>query len=108
MTSRLSFLSAVLAAGAFAALPAFAEGTSPAPASVQPPAAQVQPSVKTPAAQASTDAHADVKSDAKKDKLSTEKKKHERIAEHPVKTMKDGANTSTSTNTVGKSEPTKQ
>ena len=108
MTSRLSFLSAVFAAGAFAALPALAEGTSPAPSAVQPPAAQVQSSVKTPDVQASTGAHADVKSDAKKDKHSTETKKHERIAEHPVKPMKDGATGSASTGSAVKSEPTKQ
>lgn len=107
MTSRISFLSAVLAAGAFAALPALADSTTPAPSSaVQPPAAQVQSSVKAAGTQASTDAHADV--NAKKDKLSTEKKKHEQVAEHPGKVMKDAATTGTGTSTTGKSETTKQ
>lgn len=102
MNRKISLLSAALAMGTFAALPALAEGTSPASPVVQPPAAQVETGVKTHGAQASTDIHANVKSDAHKDKLGKAKKRHEQMAEHPGTAMKGGASTDT------KSEPAKQ
>jgi hypothetical protein len=100
MNSRIFLLPAALAMAALAALPAFAEGTSPAAPVAQPPAAQVETGVKTPGTQASTDA----KSDAHKDKVSKSKQHNEQVAGHPATATKG----STSTGTDTKSEPAKQ
>jgi len=98
MTRRTSLLSAVLAIGTLAALPALAEGTASSPV----PPAPTETSVKTPATQASTDAHADIKTGTHKEKVTKSKKSHEQVANKPGTAMQSG------TGTDGKSEPAKQ
>ena len=85
MTTRISFLSAALAIGTFAALPALAQTMTPASPA---PSASIESGVRADTGKTGAQSTVKLQNEERKDKAAQDKKAHEQVAQHPGAAVK--------------------